>query len=155
MTQTSPVQAVLIPSSKAIEQQAARSTAKSADRFEEFWAVYPVKKGRANALRTWAAKKLDAIADKIIADVKQRIVADRQWLDGYTPHGSSYINRRGWEDAIEPVRSAAALRVVHGDFKPRANDDFSTTKYTGTAIENMHPSLRPEVEKAMGGSNAS
>lgn len=91
----------LIPSSRALERQAARSTAKRADRFEEFWAAYPVKKGRADALKSWTTKKLDAIADTIIADVKQRIVADRQWLDGYTPHGSTYVNGRGWEDAID------------------------------------------------------
>lgn len=91
----------LIPSSRAIEQQAARSTANRADRFEEFWTVYPVKKGRADALKTWTARKLDAIADTIIADVKRRSAEDRQWLDGFTPHGSTYVNAKGWEDAIE------------------------------------------------------
>ncbi|HUW51899.1 MAG TPA: hypothetical protein VMV99_00570 [Rhodanobacter sp.] len=85
----------------SLEQRAARSTARSADRFDEFWAAYPVKKGRAKALKTWTTKKLDAIADKIIADVKQRIAEDRQWLDGYAPHGSTYVNGCGWEDAIE------------------------------------------------------
>jgi hypothetical protein len=135
--------------SSFIEQQAARSPAKRTDRFDEFWAAYPVKKGRANALKTWAAKKLDAIADKIIADVKQRVVADRQWLDGYAPHGSTYINRRGWEDAIEPVRSAAAQRVIPADFKPRANDDFKGKQYAGTPIAHLSPEIRAAVEASM------
>jgi hypothetical protein len=86
---------------KSLEQQAARKTA---DRFEEFWAAYPVKKGRAEAEAKWKARELDAIADTIIADVKRRIAEDRQWRDGYIPHGSTYVNGRGWEDAVEPVR---------------------------------------------------
>lgn len=89
--------------SKSLGQQAARKTA---DRFPEFWTVYPVKKGRAEAEAKWRAKGYDAIADTIIADVKRRLVSDRQWLDGFAPHGSTYINAQGWLDEIEPVRGA-------------------------------------------------
>lgn len=88
--------------SKALEQQAAR---KAGSRFAEFWSAYPVKKGRADAEAKWKARKLDAIADTIIADVKRRLAEDRQWGDGYIPHGSTYVNGRGWEDAIEPRRT--------------------------------------------------
>lgn len=73
-------------------------------RFAEFWAVYPVKKGRAAAESKWKARKLDAIADVIIADVRKRIAEDRQWIEGYVPHGSTYVNGKGWEDAIEPLK---------------------------------------------------
>lgn len=83
---------------KNIEQQAARKTS---NRFAEFWKVYPVKKGKADAEAKWKAKGYDAIADTIIADVVQRCREDRQWLDGYAPHGSTYVNSRGWEDEIE------------------------------------------------------
>lgn len=79
--------------SKAIVRQAAR--------FAEFYAEYPVKKGKAQAEAKWKARGLDAIADRIIADVKARKVRDRQWLDGYAPHASTYVNGRGWEDEIE------------------------------------------------------
>lgn len=78
------------------------------NRFEEFWAVYPVKKGKAAAEAKWKARKLDAIADRIIADVKLRATSDRQWLEGFIPHGSTYVNGKGWEDAIEGIRPAAA-----------------------------------------------
>jgi len=97
----------LIPDSRTLEQPAARSTANRTDRFEEFWAVYPVKKGKAAALKTWIAKKLDSIADQIIADVKRRTAEDRQWIDGYVPHGSTYVSGKVWEDSIEPVRGAS------------------------------------------------
>lgn len=87
--------------SKTLERQAAR--------FEEFWAAYPVKKGRAEALAKWKARGLDALADQIIADVKARILRDRQWLAGYVPHGSTYVNGRGWEDAIEVERRVSDM----------------------------------------------
>lgn len=90
--------------SKSLGQQAARKTA---SRFHEFWSAYPVKKGRAEAEAKWRARGLDAIADTIIADVKRRIADDRQWRDGFIPHGSTYVNGRGWEDAIEPAREVS------------------------------------------------
>ena len=98
---------------RPLEQRAARKTA---ERFEEFWAEYPVKKGRADAEAKWRAKGYDTIADRIIADVKRRKAEDRQWLDGYAPHGSTYVNGRGWEDAIEPARGAAGGGVDVPDY---------------------------------------
>lgn len=77
----------------------------TAERFEEFWQAYPEKKGKADAARAWRRRGLDSIADRIIADVKARVGGDRQWLEGYIPHGSTYVNRSGWEDAITPPRS--------------------------------------------------
>lgn len=78
-----------------------KSLVRQAARFPEFWEAYPVKKGKAEAEAKWKARGLDAIADRIIADVQARKASDRQWLDGYAPHGSTYVNGRGWEDEIE------------------------------------------------------
>jgi hypothetical protein len=75
-----------------------------ASRFDEFWSLYPLKKGKAKSEQKWKARKLDAIADVILADVRLRMTTDRQWLGGYIPHGSTYVNGSGWEDAIETVQ---------------------------------------------------
>ena len=48
------------------------TTKQSAVRFPEFWASYPVKKGRAQAEKSWRAKGCDAIADEIIAHVRRK-----------------------------------------------------------------------------------
>lgn len=102
------------PTSKAlplplpIEAKSKSSLVQRAARFDEFWSVYPVRKGKAHALKKWKARNLDAIADRIIDDVKARIEGDRQWLDGYVPHGSTYVNGKGWEDAIEAPRHKQA-----------------------------------------------
>lgn len=90
------------PRSNTLAQRAAR--------FDEFWSVYPNRKGKSKALAKWKARNLDDMADRIIADVRNRIARDRQWIDGFVPHGSTYINGSGWEDDIEPVR----LKAVAG-----------------------------------------
>lgn len=75
-----------------IERQAAR--------FEDFWNLYPNKKGRKDAEAKWAAKGCDVIADEIITDVKARMDRDKDWTRGYVPHGSTYVNAEGWRDEI-------------------------------------------------------
>ena len=86
------------------EKRERKAIPRVAARFDEFWQAYPEKKGRADAERSWRRHGLDALADTIIADVAARKVGDRQWLEGYVPHGSTYVNKRGWEDAITPPR---------------------------------------------------
>lgn len=83
---------------------------RQAARFVEFWAVYPNRKGKADALKAWQRKGLDAIADRIIADVRARIAGDADWLRGFVPHGSTYVNAEGWLDAIDGPK----LRAVGG-----------------------------------------
>lgn len=101
---------ILNTESSNTERARAKSIAQQAARFDEFWEAYPVRKGKAKALARWKSRNLDAIADRILADVKARKAGDRQWLDGYAPHGSTYVNAEGWEDAIEPPK----LRAVGG-----------------------------------------
>lgn len=96
--------------------RAERPIARQAARFEEFWAAYPNKKGRAPAHKAWKSRGLDAQADQIIADVRARIVGDGDWLRGYIPHGSTYVSKSGWLDAITQATSgpAAANDVFAG-----------------------------------------
>lgn len=79
-------------------------------RFADFWAAWPSnhrKVDRVKCEAKWRAKNLDVIAGKIIAHVERMTVSD-QWLRGYYPAPSVYINQRRWEasgSAPEPVRS--------------------------------------------------
>lgn len=83
----------------------------SASRFAEFWDAYPKasRKGKQAAAKKWAARGLDAIADQILDDVRARASKDRQWLEGYVPHASTYVNGAGWEDAIDDSAPKGAL----------------------------------------------
>jgi uncharacterized protein YdaU (DUF1376 family) len=105
------------PSHKPVarEEKEPTTLAQRAARFDEFWSLYPNRKGKSQALAKWKARSLDSMADRIIADVRNRIARDRQWLDGFVPHGSTYINGSGWEDDIEPVRLKA---VAGGGYQP-------------------------------------
>lgn len=78
----------------------------TAEHFPRFWAAYPVKKGKADALKKWKLKGCDAMADQIIAHVRRMEREDDDWLRGFIPHGSTYINGERWED--EPKKDKVA-----------------------------------------------
>ncbi|MFZ0871578.1 MAG: hypothetical protein WAM90_12750, partial [Rhodanobacter sp.] len=96
----------LIPDSLQDQELLSEGVKKPTPRFDEFWSLYPVKKGKAEAATKWKARNLDAIADVILADVQKRKTHDQDWVDGYIPHGSTYVNGKGWEDGLKPLRSS-------------------------------------------------
>lgn len=91
----------LIPDS--LESPKHERVPRSATRFEDFWQAYPNRKGRKDAEAAWRRKGLDAEADVILADVHRRQQHDRDWLRGFIPHGSTYVNAEGWRDGLPPV----------------------------------------------------
>jgi len=82
--------------------------------FDEFWSVYPVKVKKKEAKKLWNKFKLDSIAEQIINDVKNRAAKDRSWLDGFTPHPTTYINNERWNDEIQ---SKAQAQNIKGTFE--------------------------------------
>jgi len=83
------------------------------DRFAEFYAAYPVKKGKEDAVRAWA-KLSESDRERAIADVPIRSQTDRQWLDGFAPHPATYLNGKRWTDDIEVSRGTnAAIPAKH------------------------------------------
>ncbi|MDA8375837.1 MAG: hypothetical protein M0Z50_01945, partial [Planctomycetia bacterium] len=101
-----------------------------AARFAEFYAVYPKKAGRAEALKAWKAKKLDRLADTIIADVKRRQVEHRGWLEGFTPNPATYLRGERWTDEIEPIRKASVTAVPQ-------SDDISQTLHSLPGLQGL------------------
>ena len=82
-------------------QDVAGGASKQHCRFEEFWAIYPTKSGKKVCLAAWKKRKLDRIAEKIIADVAERTLRDRRWLRGIIPNPSTYLNQDRWQDEWE------------------------------------------------------
>ena len=73
--------------------------------FDIFWADYPVKKGKPRSKTAWLKlKPSKKLLTTILLDLEKRIQNDRQWLDGYIQHPSTYLNQRVWEDEIIPPR---------------------------------------------------
>ena len=78
-----------------------RSAEKTPDRFGEFWKAYPKKVKKQEASKKWKARKLDRLADQILADIQTRQKSDRRWVDGFVPDPTTYINGSRWEDEID------------------------------------------------------
>ena len=73
-------------------------------RFADWYALYPIKKGRAVAEKAWRKAGLDALADALIEKLVLQKSRDRQFLEGFAPHPATYLNQRRWEDEIEEVK---------------------------------------------------
>ena len=101
--------------------------------FAEFWDAYPRKVGsKAKAAKSWAAQKLDGIAERILADVQARVADDTQWRDAqFIPHPTTYLNGQRWNDQW---RTASK--------RPSVNDRFSGSTYEGSPDHEIPESLR-------------
>jgi len=75
------------------------------DDFLEFWSVYPVKTGKADAWKSW--KKCKPLV-KTILDALKWQANSQKWQDGYIPNPATYLNQRRWED--EPQTTLAIVK---------------------------------------------
>jgi hypothetical protein len=80
------------------EQKKEEKHVRQAARFLEFWNLYPVKVGKKPCAAKWKSRKLDSIADAILADVRARIERDSRWRDGFVPNPETYLNQDRWDD---------------------------------------------------------
>jgi hypothetical protein len=97
----------LIPDSLIPDSGEKPSAQPSASRFAEFWDAYPQKRGKKPAEAKWKAKRLDAMADRIVADVRRRLRDDDRWKRGFIPDPATYLNQERWEDALHDVAASA------------------------------------------------
>ena len=68
--------------------------------FDDWYSIYPRKRGKSAARTKWKSRNLDEIASKIIADTEARI--KHEWSElKYIPYASTYINGERWLDEIE------------------------------------------------------
>jgi hypothetical protein len=70
--------------------------------FDDWYSIYPRKRGKAVAARKWKSRGLDAIADKIMAHTQASI--EHEWPETplqFIPHASTYIHQSRFEDEIE------------------------------------------------------
>lgn len=69
-------------------------------KFDIFWQEYPIKKNRKKALEIWKRKKLDSLADDIISKLNLIKKTDSDWLRGFVPHATTFLNGERWDDEI-------------------------------------------------------
>jgi hypothetical protein len=75
------------------------------DGFRRFWAAYPRREAKAEALKVWQTKGLEAVADAIVAHVEAKAQTDSWNEEGgkYVPMPMTYLRQRRWLDAEDMV----------------------------------------------------
>ena len=77
-----------------------RLSAEQRERFETFWEAWPKKVSKGQAEITWEKLHPDGeLLDKILAGLERAKKMDRRFQTAeFTPHASTWLNDRGWED---------------------------------------------------------
>jgi hypothetical protein len=74
------------------------------DDFEKFWAAYPRKTAKKNAVRAWQKLKPDEpTLDTVLNAIENQKKSEQWQRDGgqYIPHPATWLNQCRWEDEIE------------------------------------------------------
>lgn len=141
----------------SVQPLAARS------RFDDFWTVYPNKKGRQPAEKKWAKEKLDGMADSIIAHVLLMKSQDDGWRRGYAPMGSTYLNQARWTDVPQsaPDRNngqnhaqpklTPAERIAVNIALNNGGEIPSGYENNGNVVAEVGRNLRPQVDGGLRG----
>jgi len=106
-------------------------------RFEEWWKGYPTKVKKKEARKKWKAKRLSEKADMLIADVANRVANDDQWMRGFVPHPTTYLNGERWNDELtmpEGRQTTEAAAVEHGLTQDPGESDEKFKQRIGVAI---------------------
>ncbi len=75
--------------------------------FDKWFPFYPKQVKEKEARAIWIRKNLESMTDELIADIKTKAQKDRQWLEGYAPDPTTYLNGERWDDEIIPPREKA------------------------------------------------
>lgn len=84
-----------------------------AERFDEFWKLYPRKESKDAARKAWVRMEGDANFEAIMNNLRGRLrvsewVTKDPGLRQFIPHAATYLNQRRWLDVpvprVPPVR---------------------------------------------------
>lgn len=103
--------------------------------FSEFWKEYPKKIAKDSCLKKWL-KFTPMQALTIVEDVKVRKSKDVQWLDGYAPHPSTYLNQKRWNDEILTYRP--------GRSKLPEGTPYIKNKYANVKVTTIKNEIKPK-----------
>lgn len=87
----------------------------SDDAFSKFWAEYPNKKAKPNAVKAWAKLKVNDELFAKIMDGLARYKKSPEWtkdFGSFIPHPATWLNAKRWEDEV--TVSASSSSRHHG-----------------------------------------
>lgn len=85
--------------------------------FDEFWETWPSSKrkvDRAACLAKWKSKELYKIT-RLIVDHVIAMKEDQEWIDGFVPKPSTYLNQRRWEAGTGDSKVASINPLLQED----------------------------------------
>lgn len=71
--------------------------------FEQFWKLYPKKKGRKDAMKAWSKLKPDADLQVVMITALAKHCASLDWIKSngqYIPNASTWLNGERWQDEL-------------------------------------------------------
>lgn len=81
------------------------------EHFDVFYAAYPRKVGKTQAIKAFKSAKVDEqLLQVILADIDRRMSGGEWTVEKvqFIPHPSTYLNNRRWEDEVTPSQQAPA-----------------------------------------------
>lgn len=91
---------------KATSTEEPTVTSDAAEGFEQFWKLYPKKKGRKDAVKAWAKlKPNDELRQTLITALGSHCLSEDWTKDGgrYIPNASTWLNGERWTDELKPA----------------------------------------------------
>lgn len=81
--------------------------------FDQFWEQYPRKISKEQARKTWNKLHLEHDLDLILEGLERAKKYDGRFRDKqYTPHASTWLNARGWEDNFTETAAMDYLEII-------------------------------------------
>lgn len=98
--------------------------------FDKLWQSTPVKRGKDKALKAFKRrianmtfKHAKEWTDDKIENLETRLLCDIEWIKGYIPRLSTYLNGELWEDDYSPVDRTKPPRTQYSTPFERQNND--------------------------------
>lgn len=119
-------------------------------RFEDVWKSWVKGKGgsKADAYKAWLKRNLDHpdhshVAVMILHDVQTRATSHRQWLEGFPPHMSTYLNKSGWTADID---TSTGTRT-NGRAKTSYEQVMEASERNRAALREDYDNLSPDEQR--------
>ena len=92
------------------------------DSFLKFWSIYPRKKSKGQAWKTWNKLNGQMPTMEKLVEIIESMKKSPDWLkDGgkYIPHPSTWLNATGWEDEVEPQKPESNRGAAYKTYNPK------------------------------------
>lgn len=128
--------------------------------FDRFWAAWPKhsrKVAKDQCRAKWAKRGCDAIADKIVAHVKEMKVGAAWTKDNgeFIPAPLVYLNQARWDAPVEPLDPEVIGGAKRGSFGPAAPNHTvpsraaeETAEFLAKRADAQQAAFSPEAEAA-------